>query len=111
MTSKRPGRPAFTLAGLIFATALGLALASIWTGDGRWGATAVLACIAAAVTFITGAAQAAAAEKANQQPTPGRGWVDTTIQVRPTTERPRPPQRGQKDTPTTFDPHTLPTEK
>ena len=93
MTNKRPGRPAFTLAGLTFATALGLGLASIWTGDGRWAATAVLATIAAAVTFITGAAQAAAAEKADQQPT------HPPIHAR--TEQPRPPRRGQRTSPTT----------
>lgn len=95
MTNKRPGRAAFTLAGLIFATAIGLALAGIWTGDGRWGTTAVLATIAAVVALMTGAAQAAAAEK-HQQPTPGRGIPDTTFQARPMTAIPRPPHNGQR---------------
>lgn len=89
MTNKRPGRAAFTLAGLLFTTAIGLALAGVWTLDGRWGHTAVLATIAAVITLITGTSQAAAAEK-RQQPNTSRTGPPVM------TKLPRPPHSGQR---------------
>ena len=87
----RPGQAAFRTAQTLAIAAAALALAGIWTGDGRWWATACLAAATALIAVITGSAQAAANEKPRQ---PGECPTTHTVKVQPTTARPKPPRKN-----------------
>lgn len=98
----KPGTLSFTTAALTALAVLGMAVAAIWTGDGRWGSTAFFLGIAALVLVVVGSAKAAAAEKkARTGCTPGwelpENAAVTNRATRPApimTSRPKPPRQS-----------------
>lgn len=98
----KPGTLSFTTAALTALAVLGMAVAAIWTGDGRWGYTALFLGIAALVLVIVGSARAAALErKVGASCTPGwelpENAAETNRTGRPEpimTRRPRPPRQS-----------------